>query len=177
MSIRRLREVIAPPSQSSGREYSWETIEGDLQFPLPTDYKELVETYGAGSFGDFLHIYQPNSPWEQLDLKQQAEGELWALRELAEDGEDIPYQLADPAELISFGRNENGDPLFWHRAPGSDPDTWTVVVKEARGDEWFSFDGGVTDFLCAALTREVRVTVFPRDFPPGTPEFTSYDAS
>ncbi|MEU7184558.1 SMI1/KNR4 family protein [Streptomyces sp. NPDC045369] len=177
MSIRRLREVVTPPVRNSDREYSWETIEADLQFPLPTDYKELIETYGPGSFGDFLHIYQPNSPWEQLDLKQQAEEELWALRELAEDGAHIPYQLADPAELISFGRNDNGDPLFWHRPPGTHPDTWTVVVKEARSDEWFSFAGGVTEFLHAVLTGEVQVTVFPKDFPPDIPEFAPYVAS
>jgi hypothetical protein len=175
MSIRQLVELVEPPSRREVSDHRWDVVEGDLSVRLPNDYKELVETYGPGVFGGFLHIYQPNAPWVQLDLKQQSDAELEALRELKEDGEEIPYLLDGLAELISFGRSENGDAIFWHCADRSAPENWTVVVKEARGEEWFAFDGGATDFLFSVLARDVRVSIFPSDFPAQRVGFAPYE--
>ncbi len=153
MSLERLTEAVPPPATPKGGGRDWLAIEADLGRPLPRDYKQLVETYGPGVFGNFIHIYQPNARQEGLDLKKESEGELWSLEVLQDDGENVPYQLEDPAELLSFARTSNGDPLFWQRTDPADPDRWPVVVKEARGPEWYTFDGTLTEFLRARPPR------------------------
>ncbi|WP_370419473.1 hypothetical protein AB8O64_14000 [Streptomyces sp. QH1-20] len=112
-----------------------------------------------------MHIYQPNAPWAQLDLKRQSDAELESLRELREFGEEIPYRIDESSGLLNFGRSDNGDALFWNRSDAADSDNWTVAIKEARGEEWFEFGGGVVEFLQDFLMRKVRVPVFPGDVP------------
>lgn len=175
MFVEGLAEVVTSPVDGNSRTYDWAAVEAELGCGLPGDYKELIEAYGPGCFGGFLYIYQPNSPWEELDLREQSAAELEALRELQEDGEEVPYRLDEPAELLSFGRSDNGDALFWNRSGEAGPDGWTVVVKEARGEEWFAFDGGVVEFLRAVLGRDLRVSVFPDDFPGREAGFEPYE--
>ena len=175
MSVEQLVQAVPPLAGREPSSPDWEAIEGELGSRLPTDYKRLVEVYGPGSFDDFVHIYQPHAPWEQLDLKHEVDGELWALKYLRDQGQDIPYRLEDPAELMALGRDENGDQIFWQRTDLGDPDTWPVVVKDARANEWFTHDGGVTDFLRAVLLHEITVPLFPEDFPSEHPVFAPYE--
>ncbi|RFU87970.1 hypothetical protein DY218_04235 [Streptomyces triticagri] len=173
MSVKRLAQAIPPPNRES-EVRDWRGVESELGRRLPDDYKEITERYGPGVFGDFLHIYQPDSPWPQLDLAQQVEDELTALKELAAAGEEIPYKLDRPAEIVTFGRDENGDSLFWHCRDMESPNNWTVLVKDARAPDWFPFGGGLSDFLTAVLAGRTRFPVFPADFPPIRPGFATY---
>jgi hypothetical protein len=173
MPIEQLLQVVPPPTNDPTR-HDWEAIEDGLGHGLPSDYKEIIERYGPGSFGDFLHIYQPNCPWPQLDLKHESEGELWALRQLQAEGQEIPYRLEEPAELLTAGRDENGDPLFWRRLNLNSPDEWTILIKDARAPEWYEHEGGLADFLSKVLSGEVRVEILPDEFPSASPSFQPY---
>lgn len=172
--LERLVQKIPPPSDARVIHHDWERVEQELGTRLPSDYKRLIEVYGPGSFDDFLHVYHPNSPWKQLDLKHEAEGELRALRYLRDMGAKIPYRLNEPAELLAFGRNENGDLLFWHRRDSQFPETWSVAVKEGRAIEWFTYGGNMTSFLYEVLLKKISVPIFPEGFPSEHPSFASY---
>ncbi|MGH7964374.1 MAG: SMI1/KNR4 family protein, partial [Candidatus Binatia bacterium] len=162
MSLQQLLDDIPPPADRAHAEHDWESIEQGLGFPLPSDYKGIVEAYGMGQFGEFIYVHQPNSSHEFVDLASENDGYLEAFRDLQESGIPVNYRLESPAELICCGREDNGDPIFWHRVE-SDPDTWPIVVLEARGDGEYRHQGNLSDFLHKALTSEIRVSVFPDD--------------
>lgn len=174
MSLQQLLDEIPPPANREHDEYDWEAIEQNLGFPLPSDYKGIVEAYGAGQFGDFIYVHQPNASNEFLDLASENDGYLEAFRDLKESGIPVNYRLDSPTEIICCGREDNGDPIFWHRVE-QDPDTWSIVVLEARGDGEFQFEGNLSDFLYKSLTGQIQVSVFPGDFPPPHPGFTALD--
>lgn len=174
MGIQDLLAVVPPAVKADLGPVEWDRVERELGSSVPEDYKELVSLYGPGCYSRFIHVYQPLNDLDSIDLGKQARDSLWALRYMDEEGEDMPYRLDDPAELLSFGRTDNGDVLFWHRVTLDSPDSWTVVVKEPRGEEWFQYDGGMTSFLADALSRRIDVPIFPRRFPSVEPEFVSY---
>ncbi|MFL5995742.1 MAG: hypothetical protein ACJ736_15795 [Streptomyces sp.] len=39
---------------------------------------------------------------------------------------------------------DNGNYLFWITEPESDPDVWRIAINEARGHDWYTFDGTLT---------------------------------
>jgi hypothetical protein len=147
-------------------------VEQEVGSRLPADYKELVAVYGAGSWDEFLHVFQPAQPNEYVDLARQGERARWALDYLQAGGERIPYPIAD---LLAVARTDNGDTVYWLQRPRESPDTWTIVVNEARVDDWVEYDGAVVDFLADVLSAVFRCGVFPEDFPSRRPRFTPYD--
>jgi hypothetical protein len=167
---------IAPPP--TGRQLTvpaWSELEQRIGCGLPGDYKALVETYGPGIFGGFIHVFQPASPVPAIDLERQITDSAWALSELRKGGERIPYKLDEPAEIIAVGRTDNGDILYLVRRPLGDPEAWTIAVNESRGEEWNEFAGGITDFLASALSGSRRYSVFPTSFPMNIAPFETYD--
>jgi hypothetical protein len=174
MSLSQLVALVTPPPRPTASPPDWAVVEEELSCRLPDDYKELVATYGPGKFDEFLHIYQPSYRYSEVDLTKQAAVSLQALRTLRAMGSTIPFNIDRSPELLSFGRDDNGDILFWRRREFDNPATWTVAVKDARADEWFEFAGGVTDFLHAVFSRQVVVPLYPDDFPSDEPFFEPY---
>jgi hypothetical protein len=174
MSVERLTHIVEPPERPA-RTVDWPTLETELGLRLPHDYRDLVETYGPGSFDEFIHIYQPNSPLREVDLAHQRERAIWALKKLQEGGEEIPYSLTDPVQLLPFGRTDNGDVCYWFMHDADDPNAWTVVVNAARDSRWVEYLGTVTSFLADVLSGTFEVAVFPDDFPSEEPFFEPYD--
>lgn len=152
----------------------WRDVASQLGEMLPSDYVELVESYGPGSFDDFLWVFQPESSRQAIDLVSQARTQLQALRDLQAGGEPIPYNVAEgESELLPWAVTDSGDTCYWVMRPGKSPDDWTVVVNESRGPTWEEFSGGVSEFLLAVLTGRHRSSVFPEDFPSPDPHFSS----
>lgn len=178
MAISDLTAVVPPPADPDRSEVDWDAIQQRLGLPLPQDYKDFIATYGQGSFGDFLHPYQPVTDNEYLDLVGRQQTDLDALRTLQRDfPEDIPYQVTDqPAELLPAALTDNGDIVYWHVREPKDADSWTITVNESRGPQWYRYDGPLTSFLADVLARRIRVSVFPDDFPGPHPAFARHDA-
>ena len=58
MSLARLKRLVPPVGR--GRSYiDWADVERAMGTALPTDYKQMVETYGVGSLDDFIWVMQP----------------------------------------------------------------------------------------------------------------------
>lgn len=168
---------VAPVPGGRQRPYAgWPELEQRLGCGLPSDYKALIETYGPGIFGGFIHVFQPTFPVPAIDLEAQIADSAWALGELQKGGERIPYRLTAPAEIIAIGRTDNGDILYLVRNSLSEPDAWTIAVNEARSDEWNEFEGGITDFLASALSGSRQYSVFPASFPMDVAPFEPYGA-
>lgn len=176
MAISDLIEIVPPPTGQDPVETDWAEVETRIGLPLPQDYKDYITRYGAGDFDDFLHVCLPATTNEELDLASRRQMDIDALRELQNEfEEEIPYRVADPAELLPVAVTTNGDIVYWHVTDPNNPDSWTITVNESRGPEWFRYNGSLTSFLADTLSRRIRVSVFPSDFPDPEPAFTPYD--
>src|SRR5262249_44977111 len=102
--------------------------------------------------------------------------QLDALRKLRQTTEpDMPYPIfPEPGGVIPWGVTDNGDVCYW-KTGLADPNTWTVVVNESRGPDWEHFKGTMTEFLSAVVSRIHVCSIFPDDFPSGTPEFQAIE--
>jgi hypothetical protein len=172
MSLDSLLKLLPPPLNPGEvpTAEDWTAAERRLG-KLPADYKALVDRYGTGIIDRFLWVLNPASANSYLNLLRQNEPILNALKELREAGEPCPYALyPEPGGLLPFGKTDNGDALFWQTV--GEPNKWPVVVNAARDPSYEKFECDMTDFVEGILTRRLRCSVFPEDFPSGQPVFT-----
>src|SRR5260370_35371167 len=113
-----------------------------------------METYGEGSFEDFLWLLHPTSPNPNLNLIS----ELRAQREaLALDVEGVG---PPPEDLVPWAGTDNGDAVCWkfdsQRRLGG-----TVIVTAARGAGWPEYDPSATQGVLARPPGRVRLPRFP----------------
>ncbi|MGY3847379.1 SMI1/KNR4 family protein [Streptomyces hydrogenans] len=148
-SLATLTQLVPPPAHPTPTD--WNAVETFLQAPLPTDYKQLVDTYGPGSFCDFLHLSTPHRNKEAVDLTgpmpARLRGQL--AKDLDSGKHPVPHR---PEDLFAIGVTDNGNHLFWITTPEKQPDAWTVTVDEADGHTWHTHDGNLTSFLVALLS-------------------------
>ena len=174
MSIQELLRLLpAPefPEESTSRS-NWSVVEADLQCRLPSDYKELVEIYGSGCFDGFLWVLNPFSGNPNIELRSQVSTRLNALRSLKMDfGEEIPFPLyPQVGGLIPWAFTDNGDVLYW--ITGESVADWPVAVNAGRESDWRQYELSSSGFLVALFDRQLRVDIFPEDFPSRYPAFT-----
>jgi hypothetical protein len=172
MSVIDLAKLITPPSSPNEvpQQHEWPQIEAQLGTSLPADYKDFVSLYGTGKIDNFLWIFNPSSQNENINLATQFRVQLSALSELQAYGEVLPYKLfPEPDGVFPFAITDNGDVLYW-KTSGS-PDTWTVLVNEARSPDWEAFDLVMTVFLSKVLSRQIHPRAFPNVFPSSAPAF------
>lgn len=154
--LQRLVALTPPPAEPEVSDIDWDVFQDRLSMRLPTDYKQLVEAYGLGAFGHFLWVNVPMCGNKNLDLAACNSESLDALRYCQGYGEHVPYRIeAGREELFSWGGTDNGDTCYWVMA-GDDPDSWTVTVNETRSDLWYPFDGGLAEFIFAALNQDIE---------------------
>lgn len=164
-----LVELVRPPAKQAG-DVDWAEVERSIGVRLPIDYKLLIETYGHGQFDGFLTVYQPVTPFLTIELSFQARRQQEIPAQLRAGGrEQIPF---GEGTLLPVAGTDNSDTVYWVLRSPDDPASWTITANEARGTRWPEFAGGITDFLYAILSRQVRFPIFPKDFPSSrTPAF------
>ncbi len=174
MAIGELISIVPPPeAPTESQATDWPTVEDNVGAVLPDDYKAFVERYGTGIINDFLWILNPFSTRKYVNLLSQIDLQLSALKTLTQDfGEHCPYPLFPADEgLLPFAISDNGDVIYW--LTEGNPNSWKIVVNDARSPRYEEFDGDMTSFLRKILTREIECTLFPRDFCQGAPSFES----
>ncbi|WP_327301341.1 SMI1/KNR4 family protein [Streptomyces goshikiensis] len=173
-ALTRLLEIAPAPSEP--RQKDWGEVERSLGDELPADYKELIHVYGGSNWDSYLYVLEPRCPNENYDLIEWAQNQ-------AEDLEDLWEFEKKPAELevegsrvIPWATTDNGECLYWLVRPGLDPDQWTVMVNEARGDRWEHFSVSCTQFLASALSGGLQSNILSSLFPRATHEFRQLGA-
>ncbi|MFF3861265.1 SMI1/KNR4 family protein [Streptomyces sp. NPDC002209] len=168
-ALARLFEIAPAPSEP--RQKDWGEAERRLGVELPADYKDLIHTYGGSNWDDYLYVLEPGCPNENYDLIE------WAAHQ-AEDLEGLWEIEREPAELelegarvIPWATTDNGECLYWLVRPGLEPDRWTVMVNEARGDRWEHFSVSCTQFLASSLDGALQSSILSSLFPRAAHEF------
>ncbi|MFC9235145.1 histone-like nucleoid-structuring protein Lsr2 [Streptomyces decoyicus] len=172
--LARLKAFCPPPGEAPPTPLSWNRTEQELGHRLPSDYKRIVETYGAGKFADFLGLYQPNCPYIALDLARQThEVHTQLVRHQEISDRPLPY---NPHELQPAGITDNGDYLLWFMHKPNEPASWTLTSTALDDEEWFDFEGNLTAFLVALAQHEIDAPIFPDNLLRHTPCFTPHTA-
>ena len=166
MELDKLKAVLQPPSKPQevmAGEEAWESVEERLGTRLPSDYKKFIETYGTGTIDNFLLVLNPFSSNTFLNLIE-ASHDREGLATLRQEYPQLYVHDRYPAPggLLPFASTDNGNILYWRTAGKTDH--WTVVVYESRGPEYYGFNGPMTDFLAALLSRAIQCDVFPQSF-------------
>lgn len=175
MTIQALVAVCPPPDRPRG-QVDWGQVENDLGTRLPSDYREIVEVYGSGTFNDFLYLFIPNAPYGAIELTKQPDRWRRSLGVLRDAGMEVPYPIEGDEALVSIGLTDDGDVLYLHPV-GEDPDRWPLVVHPRHDDEWYEHPAGLADFLARLLSGTVRPAGLPNDFGDETPQFVADEES
>ncbi|MGW8361193.1 hypothetical protein ACWGK1_11570 [Streptomyces wedmorensis] len=152
---------LCPPPADPPPPVDWSRAEHTLGTALPTDYKQLVDTYGAGIFDETIWLLAPSSAYDDCDLHTQTTERHDILDSLWEF-EDKPPGLQEPgAKVLPWAFEEGtGAFLYWLARPDQHPDNWTVLYNEGRGPLWEHHDMGSLPFLLAVLTRTAETEYF-----------------
>jgi len=158
MSIEKLLKLVPPPAKpyEVGDPKKWSSFEKKLGTKLPSDYREFVMHYGTGLFAGLYMIYNPYSKSKYLSLLECVDTQPDDALE-PDDYEFYPEE----GGLLPWGKDENGNYYYW-KADG-EPDEWTVVQCNERGDGYAAHNLGMSAFLLGIL--EGRVTPLASDYP------------
>lgn len=166
MSLDRLHEIVAPPAApvETGDPDGWPEVERRMGTPLPADYKAFTNTYGSGTFDDFLFLFNPFAPDGPGNLVHERDATLEGYRETRGKFPDkLPLPpFPEPGGVLPLGRSDNGDELYW--LTEGEPDRWQVTVLAARAARQETHPLTVTEFLAELLSGRLRTRAFPRSF-------------
>jgi hypothetical protein len=120
-----LRELLGAPS-AEVPQVDWTGVQDRLGFGLPADYREFIDTYGAGTLGD-IRIMAPGAS-DEMDLFALLDRKYRQISDVIRDpGMVDPPFYPDPGGTVSWGETVNGQTCAWAPAR-ADPDEWTVVI-------------------------------------------------
>jgi hypothetical protein len=159
MALDELLAICTPPSSPRHARGDWQLVEQQLG-PLPPDYKSLVETYGAGTFGGFLHVWTPFTPNRHVELRAAGAQTLAADRESrAKFPAKFTMKLhPEPGGLLPCGATDNGDGLYW--ITGGEPTTWRMFVLPDRELAGQHFEHDLTGFITAWFAGRLACECF-----------------
>jgi hypothetical protein len=155
--LQRVMDVVPVPQEVSA-PLAWETPVRQLGSMLPSDYRALIDAYGAGTFLD-IRVLLPGAEQETFDMIA-ATGRLardlrerYAMGE-REHGERIrPRVHPERNGMIVWGTREDGTRMFWVTDP-EEVDRWHVgVVKPDLISFIICREKSMTGFLASYLTE------------------------
>jgi hypothetical protein len=153
-----------------GRPKDWAATADRLGTELPSDYKEFIGTCGGGYIDGYLYVLEPDCASQYHDLVGNAEERAEAFDYLWDEPEEMPAELREPgARFIPWASTDNGEFIYWVARPGQEPDEWSIVINEARGECYERHQMGFARFLLAALTGEIRSEILSDHYFPSTP--------
>ncbi|SIR15916.1 SMI1-KNR4 cell-wall [Rhizobium sp. RU33A] len=165
MDFDQITTLIAPPIdpiETSGS--SWTEIEREIGAFLPADYKKFVSTYGTGSIGDFLWVFNPFSKNKNLNLNsfrylQSSYQNLKA--DFPELYDRPPFPLHD--SFFTWAQTDNGDSLIWI-IKSEPPETWQVGIHSADQAEEELTSLTFTGFMVRLLEKQLASRILPKQF-------------
>src|SRR5690348_13132947 len=65
-SLQHLMKLVPPPNNpvAPGSPEAWKHVEEEMGTPLPQDFKDYIQVYGAGQWADFFGVMNPFYQWK-----------------------------------------------------------------------------------------------------------------
>ncbi|MFE7327947.1 SMI1/KNR4 family protein [Streptomyces sp. NPDC057565] len=131
--------------ESSVHSVDWARVEGELQAPLPADFKELCEVFGGGTFCDSVS-FLGDTEGVSFDFLDQ-----WRLAMSVEGaGGSYPVYAPGGIGVVTWASTEWADEYCWlidARRPGEYP-----ILARDDGGEWCKFEMSTSEFLYRVLS-------------------------
>ncbi len=148
-----LRELM-PSTAPSDTTADWEALARSWGKEFPSDYRQFIELYGAGTIQEYLVVVTPEPrgrPHRNATggMRHEAANAVEAWASTAKSPE-----LADVSpELIAWGADASADILCWD-ASGDAPERWPVLVCNRDDHLWRRYDVGMARFLVRVMRGE-----------------------
>jgi hypothetical protein len=145
-----LRDLLPPPEAPKLGSENWESVFATLGTRLPTEYVDLMKTYGGGLWRSDLRFPMPLEPTE-TGLVAHAQTAADIYRELRSEIPD-EYLLPvwpEPGGFLAFADSIHGDYIGW--LTDGDPDQWPVVVWPRDYEQGPPLATNLVDTLLAVI--------------------------
>lgn len=153
-------ELVGEPPVRVPVSVDWAALNSSFATRFPGDYKLLVDTYPPLVLFGFIKILHPQASVEHESLPVMAPRMLEALRVIKSRELRTNFDVHPKSGgLLPWGSTLNGDYCLW--LTDGDPDEWSIVVTDLHS--WWSFNGGLFDFLNGLKSGAVRCPIFPDD--------------
>jgi hypothetical protein len=162
--MQELVKLVPPPEVPVAATGDWDHIEAQLRLAFPPDYKEFIQTYGAGTLCELFEIV---SPFQLID-PPRAFWANWArfYTAMVEQGETIPYPYYPLAPgLLPCGTYGTVNILNWYTC--GPPSEWQILYYD-RDHGFFPTGGGLVSLLVSLLKGQPPLpnnVMNPRDLP------------
>lgn len=174
--MEQLKTIMPPPASpvAAGAPERWGQIEKELGIRLPRDYKQLIQTYGAGEFGGYLIIHSPFFGDGDGNLLHECHNTLEFYRDVRQRNPErmIYPPFPDPGGVLPLGRAIGGVLLFW--VTEGDPDEWPVLLSDPGAYEEVHHRT-VTELLTLAFTGALESRLLPDDIAEEPLAFVPYN--
>jgi len=179
MSFSQLVQFVPPPQApiETGSPKLWEKAQERLGIAFPKDYKDFIDSYGTGTFNNFIIPYNPFAANEYMNLYQVLDAHHHASRKtqrMADSAWSVvtPFQLypAD-AGLLPWGTTTSFELSFFWQITDR-PDTWVTILYDLRLGEYEVWKMCFTAFLLKLFKAEIESVLLPRDTWLGSQEVT-----
>lgn len=153
-----------PSFPKENSELDWGEIEQNIGVELPLGYKEFVATYGTGSIGNFLWVFNPISKNRSLNIEairyfQSAYDEL--KRDFPDDY--IRPTFPNANSFLPWAVTDNGDTLVWV-IDGEPADSWIVAIMGPDQVEEEVTEFGFVEFIARLLDKRLASKILPQQF-------------
>ncbi|WP_162952731.1 SMI1/KNR4 family protein [Streptomyces hundungensis] len=169
MSIHSFEEALPglrALRSTSPRQVDWGAISRELGVSLPSDYRQLSESYPRFSISDFLFVSIPQPGEERgfvAGIREQLD-DLGSLVDSEMNHGYLPYPKA--GGLIPWGSSFEGDTFYWHTDQTCGD--WSVVIA-GHNDDWVAYSGTMTEYLTGLVSGVISPDGLPDGFPGPTP--------
>lgn len=167
MYINKLENIFKSNNKLADKytKEKWNEIEFKLGIKLPTDYKSFINRYGVGCINDFLWVLNPFTQNSNLNLIEKGKKirEAYIISKNAFPEDFIHDVFPSIDGLLPCAITDNGDEIFW--LTSNVVDEWNIIVYESRSSGYYEYNMGLAEFLYKILTKDIKCSAFPDDFP------------
>lgn len=156
-ALGQLREVVSLLHEggAAGDTVDWQAAAAELGVEsFPSDYREFVAAFGAGSFEDtlFVSIPRPGNPTASLTVGRLPDDvlESESMSGWQDSGARSRRVLAD---MLVWGQTNGADALCWVTSD-PDPERWPVAVWARQDGGWAVHECGMAEFVLRVLRSD-----------------------
>lgn len=153
--LEALTVLVPPPEHPQLGGVSWDEVAEQLGTSLPSEYRELIDRYGAGEWRGWLDVFGRDDLVEKVEMLT---GIYRELRERFPQSESLAV-WPEPGGFLPFATSIDGDELGWLTL--GDPQAWPVFLVPRDGEPGRRWRTSLVD----GLLRWTRGYA-----PPGMPE-------
>ncbi|MET9430896.1 MULTISPECIES: SMI1/KNR4 family protein [unclassified Streptomyces] len=159
--LETLTALVPPPATPFLGDRTWEWLYERLGTRLPTEYVQLMETYGAGCWTEWLRFSVPLGT-DQYDLAPWAEWYHDTYRGHRERYPEFnPLRVwPEAGGFLPFANSIDGDQLCW-LTEGDSPDDWPLIVVPRHAKQGPPLTGTLTGILLEWLRGRFRTEGLP----------------